>query len=245
MNTTPASHIALPDESGHTHRAGRITDGEPAKGFEVEDMGGQPVRLADYAGRHVLLSFFRFASCPYCNLRVHRMIERYPTYRAQGLEMIAVFESPRESLQRYVGKQQAPFPIIGDPANQLYRLYAVERSWWRLVKTFLTPRSAVTTMREGTYASMVKGFRPGKIDAGIHRMPADFLIGPDQVVLRAYYGAFPGDHLPFAEIERVLPSVPASRTDAPTATFCSPMDRMHNTDRGVDHDVSPLATTCQ
>lgn len=202
---TPAPHVAPLDDSDRTDRAGRLTAGEPARGFKAEDLWGQPVRLADYAGRSVLLSFFRFASCPYCNLRVHRMIERHAAYRAQGLEMIAVFESPRESLQRYVGKQQAPFPIIGDPANQLYRLYAVERSWWRLVKTFLSPRSAWTTMREGTYTAVVKGFRPGTIDAGIHRMPADFLIGPDQVVRRAYYGAFPGDHLPFEEIERLLP----------------------------------------
>jgi hypothetical protein len=159
--------------------------------------------------------------------------------------MIAVFESPRESLQRYVGHQPAPFPIIGDPTNHLYRLYALERSWWRLVKTFLRPRSAWTMIWEGTYATLVQGFRPGKIDAGIHRMPADFLIGPDQVVRRAYYGTFPGDHLPFAEIERVLPSVPASRTDAPTATFSAPMDGRHNTDRRVDHDVTPRATTCR
>jgi hypothetical protein len=64
MNATPAPHVVLPDESGRTHRALRLTDGEPARGFQMEDIGGQPVRLADYAGRHVLLSFFRFASCP-------------------------------------------------------------------------------------------------------------------------------------------------------------------------------------
>jgi hypothetical protein len=108
-------------------------------------------------------------------------------------------------MRRYVGTQPAPFPLIGDPANHLYRLYAVERSWWRLLKTFLTPATALTTMRDGTYAAIVKGFRPGKIDAGIHRMPADFLIGPDQTVLRAHYGTFPGDHMPFEEIERLLP----------------------------------------
>jgi thioredoxin-dependent peroxiredoxin len=83
--------------------------------------------------------------------------------------------------------------------NHLYRLYGREKSWRRLVTTFVTPWSALATIREGFYATFVKGCWPGKIDAGIHRMPADFLIGPHQVVKKAYYGTYPGHHLPFEE----------------------------------------------
>jgi thioredoxin-dependent peroxiredoxin len=193
----------------------RIQEREPAKGFHVEDIWGNSINLADYAGKYVLLSFFRFASCPYCNLRVHRMIVRHQAYREQGLEMLAVFESPRKTMLRYVGgRQQASFPIIGDPKNELYRLYGLETSWRKLVKTFLTPSSFLKTVGEGFYATFVKGFWPGKIDASIHRMPADFLIGPDKVIMKAYYGNYPGDHLPFEEIEQLLKST-SSQNDLP------------------------------
>src|SRR5690349_7169439 len=102
MSAPTAPPVMRTNKSGRTRHASRIAAGQPAKGFQVDDIRGQPVRLADYAGRHVLLSFFRFASCPYCNLRVHRMIARYAAYHAQGLDMIAVFESPRDTLHRYV-----------------------------------------------------------------------------------------------------------------------------------------------
>jgi hypothetical protein len=101
---------------------------------------------------------------------VHRMSQRYPAYRDQGLEMIAIFESPSETMRRYVGQQHTPFPIIGHPGNRLYRLYGLEKSWQRLVTTFVPPLSALATIREGFYASFVKGFWPGKIDACIRRM---------------------------------------------------------------------------
>lgn len=44
--------------------------------------------------------------------------------------MIAVFESPRETMLRYVaGRMDAPFPLISDPEDHLYRLYGLEKSW--------------------------------------------------------------------------------------------------------------------
>ena len=35
-------------------------------------------------------------------------------------------------------------------------------------------------------------------------LPADFLLGPDLTIERAYYGRDIGDHLPFSEIEQFL-----------------------------------------
>jgi hypothetical protein len=46
--------------------------------------------------------------------------------------------------------------------------------------------------------------------ANFFRLPADFLIGPDLVIQRAFYSDAVGDHLPFEEIEQFLS---AHRTD--------------------------------
>jgi len=40
----------------------RIQNGDPAKNFDVQDLDGKPIRLKDYAGKRLLLSFFRYAS---------------------------------------------------------------------------------------------------------------------------------------------------------------------------------------
>src|SRR4051794_12885123 len=93
----------------------RIEPGTSMPAFQLEDVFGNAVVSDQYAGSPLLLSFFRNGACALCNLRVHELIERYPAYRRQGLAVLAVFESPRESILQYVGKQDAPFPIVADP----------------------------------------------------------------------------------------------------------------------------------
>jgi hypothetical protein len=51
---------------------------------------------------------------------------------------------------------------------------------------------------------MRTGFRGGKVDGSKKLIPADFLIGPDLTIERAFYGTHIGDHLPIAEIESFL-----------------------------------------
>src|SRR5262245_18619131 len=97
-----------------------IQSGTLAPLFQAVDLFGNAVDLAAYRGKPLLLSFFRNAACALCNLRVHNLIERYATYQRAGLEMMAIFESPAASMLQYVGKQDAPFPIIADPDAQLY-----------------------------------------------------------------------------------------------------------------------------
>src|SRR4051812_44414312 len=92
----------------------KLTVDMVAPGFETEDVFGKPVSLKSYAGKLLLLSFFRNGACAICNLQVHQLIQRYPDYHRQGLEIVTVFESPRESVLTHVTKQSAPFPIIAD-----------------------------------------------------------------------------------------------------------------------------------
>jgi len=54
----------------------RLQAGQPAPDFLRPDIGGKTIRLGDYRGRYLLLSFYRYASCPFCNLRVHELLQR-------------------------------------------------------------------------------------------------------------------------------------------------------------------------
>jgi thioredoxin-dependent peroxiredoxin len=174
--------------------------GMPAPAFQVEDLHGNPVALDDYVGKTLLLSFFRNSACALCNLRVHLLIQRYPQYQARGLEIVAVFESPRDSMLQYVGRQQAPFPLIADPQALLYRLYEVETSEEKVAVTMAMPETQ-QHIAEAAAAGFALTREPG---SNFHRIPADFLIGPDLLIQRAHYAQHITDHLPFEEIERFL-----------------------------------------
>src|SRR5262245_42570211 len=180
----------------------QIEPGMLAPSFHVEDVFGNPIDLDGYAGKRLLLSFFRNAACAVCNLRVHELIERYPAYHRGGLEVLAVFESPRESILQYVGRQEAPFPIVADPQAQLYALYGVEVSEEKVAKTMGMPETQVTVA-----AAAAQGFElTPEAGSNFNRMPADFLIGPDLIVQHAHYAEYVMDHLPFETIEHFLHS---------------------------------------
>jgi peroxiredoxin len=175
----------------------RLTSGQAAKPFEVVDIFGNRIRLRDYAGRKVMLSFYRYASCPLCNLRVHQLSERCADFNSKGLSLLAFFQSPETSIRQYVGRQNSPFPIVADPDRTIYRLYGVESSW---IGFFAAGVTKLPHLIQAT----VKGFRPGKMEGQIALVPADFLIGPDQTIQTAYYGHDIGDHLPIKAIDSWL-----------------------------------------
>jgi peroxiredoxin len=179
----------------------RLQAGQPAPDFLRPDIGGISIRLGDYRGRYLLLSFYRYASCPFCNLRVHELLQRLSEFEKRGLSLVGVFQSAREAIMDHVGKQQPPFPIIPDPAHDLYRRYGVETSLPALLLGL--------TVRMGrALKAMRKGFLPGRMEGHVTLVPADFLIGPDGNILIAYYGKDISDHLP---IEIILQQLGARR----------------------------------
>lgn len=158
----------------------------------ARDFLGAPVDLHPLRGHKVMLSFYRYASCPLCNLRMRDLIRGYDAWAEQGLRMIAVFQSPASSIATHVGRQDAPFPIVADPTMELYRRYHVEQRWTAMFK----PSVFMTAVR-----AMKAGMRPGRMEGPANRVPADFLIREDGVIEVAYYGADVGDHLPVEQLE--------------------------------------------
>lgn len=159
------------------------------------DFLGAPIDLHAYRDRRVLLSFYRYASCPVCNLRVREIIRAYPRLVEQGLEVIAVFQSPPESIAQHVGRQDAPFPIVADPSMTFYKRFGVENSWMGFF--------SVAVLAAG-FKALARGFLPGRVDGRIDRVPADFLIDETGRIAVAHYGKNIDDHLPLVDVERWL-----------------------------------------
>jgi peroxiredoxin len=145
-------------------------------------------------GQCYMLSFFRFASCPFCNLRVHELVERFGEL-AGRCSIVAVFDSPLENLQRHAGRHRAPFPILADEANVYYRAFAIERSVTGLLKAALLRFPAVL---EGI---LLRGYLPTSFQGNLATLPADFLVDGKGVIRHAYYGKDIGDHLPFEQVK--------------------------------------------
>jgi peroxiredoxin len=183
----------------------RLRTGASAPAFDVSDVHGRWISLAAYFGRPLLLSFFRSAVCPLCNMRLWHLLQRYPTYQQQGLRIIAFFESTPEYAYDYLERFHAPFPLVADPEASVYERYGLGTSWLG---------TARGTMRRSVYReARRRGLGDWRLLAGFFamdgkkfRMPADFLLGPDLRVRSAHYGRDSGDFLLFSELEQSLRS---------------------------------------
>lgn len=172
----------------------RLSRGALAPTFRVADVFGTPVDLDALRGSRVLLSFFRNAACAICNLRVSQLITRHDELSRADVTVIAVFESSADAIREHVGRQAAPFPIVADPDARLYELYGVECSEDGIATTMELPGTP-QIVAEATAA----GFPlVEEVGSNFLRMPADFLIDADGVVLNAHYAEYVWDHTPLS-----------------------------------------------
>ncbi|MBA3870792.1 MAG: redoxin domain-containing protein [Anaerolineae bacterium] len=178
----------------------KLMVGMTAPIFQSVDLFDQPINLENYRGRWLLLSFYRNAACAICNLQVHKLISKYDEYQQKGMEMLAIFESPKANLLQYVGKQDAPFPIIGDPEAHLYDLYGIETSEEK-VKVTMAASSTQQVVKEAAEAGFNLTEEHG---SNFYRIPADFLIDPDGIIREAFYSELVGEHINLAVVDAHL-----------------------------------------
>jgi len=170
----------------------KVKIGNKAHPFEIEDYRGNLIKLDDYKGKKVLISFFRAAACPFCNLRIHEMITRYDAFEGKNIEIITFFAATRSEIQRYAGKQQPPFVVIPDPEQSIYKKYGVQQSLMGMVRAMLRPKKMAEAI-QGKFFNLKSVFEAPII-------PADFIINENQHIVRYYYGSDYADHLDLNEV---------------------------------------------
>ena len=176
----------------------RLKPGDEAIPFSVETIEGNNITLKEFAGKPLLMMFYRYASCPMCNLRIRDFAQHYPRLHERGLEVVAFFHSPAGNIRANAGKRHIPFHLVADPKFRVYQSYRIETSWPRFLLSMLLPSFYVDWIRAMQYGIW------GGVDWQMGKMPADFLIGPDGRILKVHYGREIGDHLSVAEVEAAL-----------------------------------------
>ena len=171
----------------------RLNPGSKSINIRLPAIDGSQFDLETVKGRPFMLSFLRFASCPFCNLRVNQLVQRFDEF-GKDFTIIAVFNSPLDNLTVHTEGHQAPFPILADENNKYYREYGIERSLLGVLKGMIF---RMPTLIRG----LRQGYIPKNANGSATIMPADFLIDRDGIIQVAHYGNDEGDHLPFDQIK--------------------------------------------
>ena len=125
----------------------RRKPGSRVGNIHLPTLDGTPFELDRLRGRRMLLAFFRFASCPFCNLRLHELVTHYHEF-GERFAVVAIFESSPENLRRFATRHTAPFPVLADQHGVYYREYGIERSLAGVVRGVLGRRPKAQELRD-------------------------------------------------------------------------------------------------
>jgi peroxiredoxin Q/BCP len=109
-----------------------LNEGEPAPAFEMPASGGRTVRLADYAGKPLLLYFYPKADTPGCTKEACAFQEALPQLGHLGLDVIGVSKDPMKPIEKFAAKYNLTFPLASDEAGDVTERYGcwVEKSMY-------------------------------------------------------------------------------------------------------------------
>ena len=81
----------------------KLAPGEKLSEITLPSIEGSEFSIKKIKGKKTLLTFYRFATCPFCNLRIHEIIKRYSEL-GENFEMVAIFNSSPDYLAKKMGK---------------------------------------------------------------------------------------------------------------------------------------------
>lgn len=104
-----------------------IEAGEPAPSFALPDARGQLVSLDErlQAGP-VVLSFYRGAWCPVCNMEMQALQQALPDITAAGASLIAISPQAPDASRDFVAKLDLGFDVLSDADQAVIRAYRLQ-----------------------------------------------------------------------------------------------------------------------
>lgn len=171
----------------------RFKTGENVENIVLPAIDGSIFDMKSFTGKPFMISFYRFATCPFCNLRVNELVRRFDEFQ-EDFTMIAIFDSKLDHLTQHTEGHHAPFPILADEKRSYYKAYGIERS---VCGFFVGMIFRLPTLLKAIFS----GYLPNLFTGGLTIMPADFLVDREGNIKVAYYGRDEGDHLPFDQVK--------------------------------------------
>jgi peroxiredoxin Q/BCP len=105
---------------------------DDAPSFELADQDGNPVKLADQAGKTVVLYFYPRADTPGCTTQACGIRDRSGEYADAGAIVFGVSPDEPSSLRAFADKYELPFTLLSDPDHAVAEAYGAwgERSMY-------------------------------------------------------------------------------------------------------------------
>jgi peroxiredoxin len=155
-----AALAALLVIAGSVSAATELT-GSEAPDFVLKSLSGENLRLSEYRGEVVMLSFWA-TWCGDCRAQLEELGAMYARYQEAGVELLAVSldQNPRQADELAVGLGVS-YPVLHDEGGEVGRLYDVSKM-----------PVMVLIDRGGIVREVFEGFRRGNEQQYLERVQA-------------------------------------------------------------------------
>ncbi|HEY1725840.1 MAG TPA: peroxiredoxin family protein [Steroidobacteraceae bacterium] len=125
------------------HDGGERLIGQPAPDFALPAVVGSNVRLSEYRGQAVILSFWS-SRCGVCARELNLLDRLYKTYQSAGLVVLAIsVDDDPDRAAHYAREHVADYPLLLDSNKAAGRAYDIDR----LPSTIMIDRSGIVRFR--------------------------------------------------------------------------------------------------
>ncbi|MEN3359521.1 MAG: thioredoxin-dependent peroxiredoxin [Mycobacteriales bacterium] len=104
--------------------------GEQAPEFTLPNQAGDPVSLADFRGKQVVvLYFYPKDNTSGCTAEACAFRDSHEVFAEAGAAVLGVSSDSVDSHDKFAGKHKLPFTLLSDAGGTVRKLYGVPRSF--------------------------------------------------------------------------------------------------------------------
>ncbi len=108
----------------------KLKEGDKAPDFKGKDQDGNLISLDDFKGHKLVLYFYPKDSTPGCTSQACNLRDNYDYLLKNGYKVLGVSADSEKSHQKFIEKNDLPFPLISDTDKEILKAYDV----WGLKK---------------------------------------------------------------------------------------------------------------
>src|SRR3954470_990935 len=101
----------------------RLTPGDPAPDFTLQDADDKPVSLSDYRGRRVIVYFYPAAMTPGCTTQACDFRDNLAELDSRDYVVLGISPDKPAKLAKFRDNQGLTFPLLSDPDKTVLDAY--------------------------------------------------------------------------------------------------------------------------
>jgi peroxiredoxin Q/BCP len=129
----------------------KLSTGDPAPAFTLDDENGKPVSLSDFHGRKLVVFFYPAAMTAGCTKEACDFRDSQVRLQRNGYEVVGISPDPPDKQRQFIDKEHLTYPLLSDPDHatlEAYGAWGDKQLYGKTVTGVI--RSTVVVAEDGT-----------------------------------------------------------------------------------------------